>query len=130
VAALAYSVGSDSQITAESPPGTETVDVTVATPSGTSPTSSSDQFAYLPVVIGVSPSDGPQAGGTVVTISGAGFTGATAVDFGGVAALSYSVGSDGEIIAQSPSGMGMVDVTVITPTGQSSTSVGDEFTYQ
>lgn len=130
VAALAYSVGSDGQITAESPPGTETVDVTVTTPTGTSSTSSSDQFAYLPVVSGISPSGGPEAGGAVVTISGAGFTGATGVSFGTVAALTFSVSSDGQIVAESPPGAGTVDVTVTTPTGQSSTSIGDEFTYQ
>jgi hypothetical protein len=130
VPALAYSVSSDGQITAESPPGTETVDVTITTPGGTSSTSSSDQFAYLAVVSGISPGDGPAAGGTVVTISGAGFTGATGVNFGGVPALAYSVSSDGQITAQSPPGTGTVDVTVTTPTGQSSTWVGDEFTYQ
>lgn len=130
VPALSYSVSSDGQITADSPPGTETVDVTVATPDGTSSTSYSDQFAYLPIVSGISPSAGPEAGGTVVTISGAGFTGATGVSFGGVPALSYSVSSDGQITAQSPPGTGTVDVTVTTPTGQSSRLVGDEFTYQ
>ena len=39
-------VSSDNEITATSPPGSGTVDVTVATPSGTSATSAADQFTY------------------------------------------------------------------------------------
>jgi IPT/TIG domain len=37
---------SDTQITATSPPGNGTVDITVVTPNGTSTTSSADQFTY------------------------------------------------------------------------------------
>ncbi len=37
----------DTTITADSPAGTGTVDVTVTTPSGTSPTSAADQFTYI-----------------------------------------------------------------------------------
>ena len=40
-------VDSDTQITATSPAGTGTVDVTVTTPDGTSPASSADQFTYM-----------------------------------------------------------------------------------
>ena len=62
-------------ITAEALLGTGTVDVTVTTPSGTSATSSADQFTYLaaPTVTGISPTAGPLGGGTVVTITGTGF---------------------------------------------------------
>ena len=45
-AAAAFTVSSATQITATSPAGIGTVDVTVTTPSGTSPTSSADQFIY------------------------------------------------------------------------------------
>ena len=44
--AAAISVDADTQITATSPAGTGTVDITVTTPDGTSPTSSDDQFSY------------------------------------------------------------------------------------
>jgi hypothetical protein len=47
-AATAYTVGSSTQITATSPPGTGTVDVTVTTASGTSSTSATDQFTFVP----------------------------------------------------------------------------------
>ena len=39
-------VDSDTEITATSPPGSGTVDVTVVTPTGTSVTSPADQFSY------------------------------------------------------------------------------------
>ena len=63
------------------------MNVTVTTPNGTSARRrASDQFTYnapaLPTVTGVSPTSGPAAGGTSVTVSGTNLTGATAVDFG------------------------------------------------
>jgi hypothetical protein len=45
-AAATFSVGSATQITATSPAGTGTVDVTVTTPGGNSATSAADHFAY------------------------------------------------------------------------------------
>ena len=66
------------------------MDVTVTTPTGTSAVSSSDQFTYAaassPSVTGLSTSGGSTAGGLGVTVTGTHFTGATAVDFGTVAA--------------------------------------------
>src|SRR5262249_60417899 len=46
-----------------------------------------------PTVTAVSPTSGPAAGGTSVTISGANFTGATAVSVGGTAADLKGVGA-------------------------------------
>ncbi len=83
-----------------------------------------------PTVTGVSPPSGPTSGGTTVTITGTGLTGASAVKFGGTAATTYSVGSDGSISATSPPGtLGSVDVTVTTPGGPSATGPPDLFTY-
>ena len=69
----------DTTITADSPAGTGTVDVTVTTPAGTSATSAADQFTYTvavaPTVTGLSPTTGSQAGGTLVTITGTEFHG-------------------------------------------------------
>jgi hypothetical protein len=74
-------------------------------------------------------SDTP-AGGSTVTITGTGFTGATAVYFGTIPAATYSVSSDTQIIANDPAGsVGTVDVTVVTPAGTSATSPADQFTY-
>ena len=78
----------------------------------------------------VSPTSGPTAGGTSVTITGAGLSGATAVNFGGTAAASFTVNSATSITATSPAeGAGTVDITVTTPTGTSATSASDQFTF-
>jgi hypothetical protein len=128
-AAASFHFDSDTQITAVSPAGTRTVDVTVVTTGGTSVKSVADQFSYAPVVTGISPALGPATGGTQVTITGAGFTGATAVNFGNTPATSFSVVSDNQITATSPAGAGTVDVTVVTAGGTSATSSADEFIY-
>ena len=69
-------------------------------------------------------------GGTPVRIIGAGFTDATEVDFGTVAASSFTVDSDTQITAVSPAEtVGTVDVTVVSPDGTSATSSADQFLY-
>lgn len=87
------------------------------------PAFAADTFTYLPplpVVSSVTPSSGPTAGGTSVVIGGSGFTGATAVMFGSVAATSFSVSSASAINATSPAeAAGTVNVTVTTPAGTS-----------
>ena len=71
------------------------------------------------------------AGGTSVTITGAGFSGVTGVSFGSTAATHYLVNSTTSITVTSPAGaLGMVDVVVTTGDGPSSTSPADKFTYE
>ena len=80
--ATSFSVLGQTQISAVAPPGTAgMVDVTITTPGGISATNAGDQYTYVaaPTVSAVSPSAGPTVGGTSVTISGTGFTGATAI---------------------------------------------------
>jgi hypothetical protein len=131
--AASFTVVSDSQITAISPAGTGTVDVTVSNSTGTSATSAADQFTFstpvAPTVTGVNPKFGFTAGGTGVTITGSGFTIATSVQFGANPAASFTVVSDSQITAISPAGTGTVDVTVTNNTGTSATSTADQFTY-
>jgi IPT/TIG domain/Bacterial Ig-like domain (group 3) len=130
VAATSFTVTNDGSITATAPPGADTQDVTVTTPIGTSATSSSDVYRYVPVVTAVSPASGPTAGGRFVTITGSGFTGATFVDFGFTSAGNYTVNNPGSITVESPSGSaGTVDVTVTTAGGTSATGAADRFTY-
>ena len=82
-----------------------------------------------PTVTGISPASGPTAGDTLVTITGTGFTGATAVDFGTTAATGLTVVNDTTITADSPAGTGVVNVTVMTPVGTSAVTSADQFTY-
>jgi len=133
--AASFFVNSDTQLTAVAPAqAAATVDLTVTTPSGTSPTSSSDHFTYsaasAPSVSAVAATSGPTAGAANITISGANFTGASAVSFGGTAAAGFTVVADGTIFAVAPAGSaGTVDVTVTTPSGTSGTSSSDHYTY-
>jgi len=115
------------------PPGVAgTVYVLVTTPAGTNAPGPADQYTYLgPSVTSVSPASGPGVGGTKVTISGTGFTGATAVHFGSVPSTNFTV-KPTTIVAYSPavSGSLVKDITVTTPGGTSPTSSpADRFTY-
>ena len=83
----------------------------------------------VPTVTGISPTSGPNAGGTSVTISGTNFTGATAVMFGSTAASSFTVNSSTSITATTPAGVGAVDIAVTTAGGTSAASAADQFTY-
>lgn len=78
-----------------------------------------------PILTSVTPNSGQTTGGTPVTLTGTGFLGATAVQFG-TAAAGYTVVSDTEISATSPAGAGTVAVTVTAPSG---TSNGVPYTY-
>ncbi len=128
-----FTVDSDTQITTVSPPVNSSgdVDVTVTTPGGTS----TDLFSYVapPVILSISPTSGSTCGGTKVTITGSGFTGATSVSFGSykAKATDFTVDSDTQITVGSPpaNSSGKVDVTVTTPGGTSATSSADLFSY-
>jgi PKD repeat protein len=126
---------SDTEIHVTSPyqlaPGI--VDVQVKGPHGNSDTSgAADNFTYtdIPIVTGISPTRGPVAGGTNVTISGSGFVGTSAVQFGSVYATILTV-SDSTITVLSPGqgSAGTVNVTVTKAGGTSATSDADKFTY-
>ncbi len=132
--AVSVTVNSLTQITAVDPAHIQNiVDVTVTNAGATSATSTLDRFSYIapvPVVTAVAPAIGPTSGGNTVFITGTGFFGATAVDFGGTAATSYTVNSPTQITAIVPAGSaGSVDVTVTTAGGTSSTSPADQYEY-
>lgn len=60
---------------------------------------------FEPVVVtAVAPSSGAAAGGTAITVSGRGFTGASALTLGGIAATDVVVVSDTELTATAPAG--------------------------
>jgi hypothetical protein len=88
------------------------------------------EFQVLPPAItSISPTSGPTAGGTSVTIMGTNFLGVTAVQFGTTAATSFTVTSTTSITAVSPAGTGIVDITVTATSGTSATSAADQFTF-
>jgi phospholipase C len=131
VPALSFAVNSDAAISAYGPAGSATVDVRVSTPSGISAVNSADRFTYTPapVVTAVSPRAGPQTAGTVVLVSGSGFTGATSVNFGSTKAQAFNVTSDSALYALSPAGTAGVSVTVTTPNGVSAAGSDNSFTF-
>jgi TolB protein len=83
-----------------------------------------------PAVTGVSPAQGPAAGGTRLTITGRGFVRGATVTLGSARATSVVVVSPTEITATSPPGSGTVDVVVTSVRGSTPTSASDRFTYQ
>lgn len=83
-----------------------------------------------PTVMGLTPSTGLPTGGTLVTITGTGFTSPATVSFGTKAATDVVVNSPTEIIAKTPVGTGSVFVAVTDSEGTSPTGgSGDTFTY-
>lgn len=131
-AAAAYTVLSDTQITAMAPAGAAgTVDVTVATIGGTSAASAGDRFTYAeaPTVASLAPATGPSAGGTQVTLTGTHLSAASTVKFGHQYASGVSVLSDTQLTAISPPGSGTVDLTVTSPGGTSSVTGSARFSY-
>jgi hypothetical protein len=121
------------KITAYSPAESAgTVDITVTAVGGTSSPVTADQYTFGgPSVTGVNPSVGNTAGGTTVKVSGSDMGGVTAVDFGSVAASSFSTNSKGtQLTVVSPAqDAGTVDIVVTTPGGTSAVNPNDQFTY-
>jgi outer membrane protein assembly factor BamB len=117
--AAAFTVVDDANIQTSVPFGATTGKIAVATPAGSATSTAS--FRVQPAVSGFSPGWG--WAGTVVTISGSAFTGATAVTFHGVGA-SFTVDSYSRITATVPAGAttGKIKVTTKVGTAASSTA--------
>jgi IPT/TIG domain-containing protein/fibronectin type III domain protein/FG-GAP repeat protein len=89
-----------------------------------------DVVVPTPSLLYIEPQRGPASGGTVVTIRGSDFAGASSVMFGSTPAASFTVDSAVDITAVSPPGAsGTVEVTVGSPGGDSAPVRGGEFTY-
>jgi IPT/TIG domain-containing protein/repeat uncharacterized protein DUF346 len=86
--------------------------------------------AAPPTVSSVSPRWWVEAGGATATIAGTGFTGATAVKFGGVLASNIQVASDTQLTARiPPHSPQVVHVQVTAAGGTSQPGAADRFTY-
>jgi hypothetical protein len=101
----------------------------VGTPNYEGRTGAVFPFGPDPTIEAMSPTRGPAAGGTTVTITGANLAGARAVTFGSTPAASFTVTSATTITAVSPPGFGKVDVTVTTAYGTSAITPLDVFAY-
>ena len=77
----------------------------------------------------LTPSRGTAGGGDSINITGSGFSGALAVDFGANASSDFTVNSPTSITAVEPTGAGTVDVRVVMPNGTTATTSADRFTY-
>jgi hypothetical protein len=96
-----------------------------------------------PTVTAVSPADGPIGGGAIATVSGTNLSGASDVLFGSTdvpasnaypcpssSAGCFTINSSSEITVSTPAAAaGTVNVTVITPLGDSPISSADRYTY-
>jgi hypothetical protein len=108
------------------------VNVVVTNPGGQSATSTNGYTyaaAAAPTVTSVTPTSGPTAGGTSVTISGTGFAAGATVTFGGTAATNVVVSNSTTITAATPAHVaGAVDVVVTNSNGQSGSKLS-AYTY-
>jgi predicted outer membrane repeat protein len=128
-AAAAFTVDSATQITATTPAhAAGAVAVAVTTPGGSGSKANAYTYVAAPTVTGVSPTQGPAAGGASVVITGTDLSGATSVTFGGTAATAFTVDSATQITATTPAhAAGAVAVAVTTAGG--SGSKANAYTY-
>jgi len=141
--ASSFKINGPTEIDAVSPPhAVGVVDITVATPQGTTAPDSSYYHIYVgsPTITGVSPNYGPLGGGNTVTVTGVGFKGPgiISLSFGPVSSSStpytndVTVVDDSTITAPVPPSKkaGTVDVQLFTDVGTSATSPADQYTYE
>ncbi len=138
VQASAVTFNSSTSLSATSPPGTAgPADVTVTTLNGTSATSAGDRFSYgKPTIAEVTPSTGPTAGGTVVTIEGSGFApgvGTTTFTFRRAEGGSVDCATTTQCTVVTPvaAKAGVLDVKAqVGRVKSKKTQPADQFTYQ
>ena len=120
-----FRIGGDTQLTATVPLAAVDGAISATYVTGLQ-TQTVSSVHILPMITALDPLSGPV--GTQVTISGGGFTGATRVTFGSVAATAYTVVSPTTIQATVPSGFAKAKVNVKTPNGKATSS--QKFTVQ
>lgn len=134
-AGTAVTVVSASQLTVKTPAhAVGAVPVRVVNATGTSVPGVAT-FGYVqappaPTIASISPASGPVTGGTTVTVTGTNLTDASAVKFGPAAGTAVTVLSATRLTVNSPAGsVGVVDISVTTPSGTATTTAGHGFTY-
>ena len=127
--AASFTINQDGSITAISPPGSGTENITVTSPEGTS---APVPYVYVPTpdILQVTPATGPVGGGNNVQIIGDGLAFATEVDFGPGNPGTITADYNGVLTVAVPAGaLGTVDVTATNLSGTSATSPADQYTY-
>lgn len=107
------------------------VDIVIMNPDGQT-LSLANKFAYnavaAPTVTSISPTTGPNGGGTAITISGTGFASGATVTVGGAACTSVTIVSSTSITCTTPAGSAGAQSVAVTVAGQTGT-LADAFTY-
>jgi hypothetical protein len=116
----AFTVVSDTSLTAMVPSGAATGTIAVTTPGGTATSATAFTVTQpAPTISSFSPTSGPV--GTKVTVSGTNFTGTISVTFGGTSA-SFAVVAGTSLTATVPTGAKTGSITVTTPGGTATSS--------
>lgn len=93
----------------------------IASPIGATP---------VPIISLMAPATGLAAGGTLIVITGAYFTGATGITFGGTAATQFQVLSSDKIAVVAPAkAAGTYNVVVTTPNGVNANTAANSYIY-
>ena len=117
ISATTFTLTNATHITATVSSGATTGPISVTTAGGTA--TSATNFTITgtgaPTITSFNPTSGPV--GTSVTVTGANFTGATAVRFNGVSSTTFSVTNSTHINATVPAGATTGPISVTNPTG-------------
>jgi len=103
------------------PTKTTTYTFTAQSPNG--PTTTTNVIVVVsekpqtPTITKIEPTNGEEAGGTVITITGTNLTNTKTVNFGTANAISFSIDTDTKITAISPAGNGSVDIKIVADGG-------------
>lgn len=129
-------VTSPTTITAVTPPGVPGGAMVLVTNPGGLITGRATGFTYSTTatvsslaVTGVSPSSGPMAGLTLVTIAGQGFASGAIVTIGGVPATNVTVLSPTQILASTPASSVSGPATVVVTVNNIGNALSGAFTY-
>ncbi|HYM81864.1 MAG TPA: IPT/TIG domain-containing protein, partial [Candidatus Limnocylindria bacterium] len=118
-----FTVDSDTLLRANVPVGATSGPISVQNPGGTATSAASFTVILPPSISSFFPTSGPV--GTEVTVSGSGFSGATAVRFNGTLAT-FTIDSDAQLRANVPAGATTGPISVTNAAGSFAT--GADFT--
>jgi hypothetical protein len=124
----AFTVVNDTTITVTTPahaPGL--VEAIVIDAAGNSAPLDFTFLAIASAVDTIAPDEGTEAGGTPVTLTGSGFTGATAVEFDGLPGTEFTVVDDTTITVTTPAHLPEVVGVVVVDAGGNSSPVDFEY---